>query len=145
MTNSEDALPSVAQGGSADATWNNSGRYRYMLCALCCGFFAVRGYTRALNSAQDSVGAILLDDGRYLASLMPSIPVPASINFGLTGTSGDDNTTDAVGSDTQGDRQTRRRTRQSANTPIKTVAWVPASTDPDPTLCTYGTIFPRGI
>ena len=137
MTNSEDALPSVAQGGSsADATWNNSGRYRYMLCALCCGFFAVRGYTRALNSAHDSVGAILLDDGRYLASLMPSIPVPASINFGLTGTSGDDNTTDAVGSEIPPDIQTRRRTRQSANTPIKTVARAPASTDPDPTLPT---------
>lgn len=153
MTNTENALPSVAQGGSAGATCNNSGRYRYMLCALCCGFFAVRGYTRALNSAHNSVGAILLDDGRYLASLMPSIDVPASIKFGLTGTSGDDNnasnnddmanngkgggdtTTDAVGSETQEDRQTRRRTRQS-NTPTKTVARVPASTDPDPSLPT---------
>ena len=146
--NSEDA-----QRGGAGAL--NSSRYRYMLCALCCGFFAFRGYTRAVNSAHDSVGAILLDDGRHLASLVPGIP---SINFGLTGTSGDDDdntrnndmnnggrdggeTTTLLGRHdaTQRDRQPQRRTRQS-NTPTKRIGRVPpstsSSTDPDPALPT---------
>jgi len=134
----DDAPPSVAEG----AERSGAGRHRYMLCALCCGFFAVRGYTRALNSAHDTVGAVLMDDGRYLASLLPNI---SSVSFSL-GASGDDGDVNddrygdgtasvAVGNATQANRPQSQGSRQ-LDVPIEASARVLASTDPDPALPT---------